>query len=219
MSDAPETDLDALIQRVDPDRWLSSRFIADAQARADAVAVYAFDYELARAPKVATNPLIGEIRLTWWREGLEEVAEGRPPRAHAVLRAVADSALPPTALAALAEARLGDLDGAKTGEAALAHADATEGLLMALAARRLSVDATADQVKQTARAVALARSDGPAALMALKAAHAELAGLPVAAFPAVAHAALAGRYARNKNPGELEKRARILLAVMTGRVG
>ncbi|HQP20762.1 MAG TPA: squalene/phytoene synthase family protein, partial [Phenylobacterium sp.] len=71
MSDAPETDLHALIQRVDPDRWLSSRFIAEPQARADAVAVYAFDYELARAPKVATNPLIGEIRLTWWREVLD----------------------------------------------------------------------------------------------------------------------------------------------------
>lgn len=212
-------DLDALVRRVAPDRWLSSRFVAEAAARADLITLYALDHELTRIPLVVTNPLMGEIRLTWWREGLEEIAQGRSPRPHAVLRAVADSALPPTALAALAEARLGDLDGAKTGEAALAHADATEGLLMALAARRLSDKAMADQVKQAARAVALAKTDGPAALTALKAARAELAGLPVAAFPAVAHATLAGRYARNKNPGELEKRARILLAVLTGRVG
>ena len=101
---------------------------------------------------------------------------------------------------------------------ALAHADAAEGLLMALAARRLSEKATADQVKQAARAVALAKTDGPAALTALKAARADLKGLPVAAFPAVAHATLASCYARNKNPGELEKRARILLAVLTGRI-
>lgn len=213
-----DEDLDALVRRVDPDRWLSSRFVADPAARADLIALYALDHELTRIPLVVTNPLMGEIRLAWWREGLEEIAEGRPPRPHAVLRAVADGALPPTALAALAEARLGDLDGPKAGDAALAHADATEGLLMALAARRLSDKATADQVKQAARAVALAKTDGPAALMALKAARAELAGLPVAAFPAVAHAVLAGRYARNKNPGELEKRARILLAVLTGRV-
>jgi phytoene synthase len=212
-------DLDALVRRVDPDRWLSSRFVADAAARADLITLYALDHELTRIPLVVTNPLMGEIRLTWWREGLEEIAQGRPPRPHAVLQAVADSALPPTALAALAEARLGDLDGEKTGEAALVHADATEGLLMALAARRLSDKATADQVKQAARAVALARTDSPAALTALKAARAELAGLPVAAFPAVAHAVLAGCYARNSKPGEFEKRVRILLAVLTGRIG
>jgi len=210
-------DLDALVRRVDPDRWLSSRFVADEAARADLIALYALDHELTRIPLIVTNPLMGEIRMTWWREGLEEIAEGRTVRSHPVLQAVAAGALPPTALAALAEARLGDLDGEKTGEAALVHADATEGLLMALAARRLSADATADHVKQAARAVALARADGPAALTALKAARTELAGLPVAAFPAVAHATLAGRYARNKNPGELEKRARILLAVLTGR--
>lgn len=214
-----DEDLDTLIRRVDPDRWLSSRFVADAAARADLITLYALDHELTRIPLIVTNPLMGEIRLTWWREGLEEIAEGKAPRAHAVLTAVAASRLPPTALAALAEARLGDLDGVKTGESALAHADATEGLLMALAARRLSGEATADQVKQAARAVALAKADGPAALTALKAARGALAGLPVTAFPAVAHAALAGRYARNKNPGELEKRTRILLAVLTGRIG
>ena len=213
-----DEDLDTLVRRVDPDRWLSSRFVADAAARADLITLYALDHELARIPSIVTNPLMGEIRMTWWREGLEEIAEGRPPRTHAVLQAVAAGALPPTALAALAEARLGDLDGEKAGAAALAHADATEGLLMALAARRLSPQATADQVKSAARAAALAKTDGPAALAALKAAGGELVALPVAAFPAVAHATLAGRYGRNKHPGDLEKRARILLAVLTGRV-
>jgi len=37
-------DIDALVRRVDPDRWLASRFIADAQARADVIALYAFNY-------------------------------------------------------------------------------------------------------------------------------------------------------------------------------
>lgn len=213
-----DEDLDALVRRVDPDRWLSSRFVADAAARADLVALYALDHELVRIPRVVSDPLMAEIRLTWWREGLEEIAAGQPPRSHPVLRAIAASLLPATALAALAEARLGDLDGVKAGEAARDHADATEGLLMALAARRLSPAATADQVKQVARAVALAKTDPSAALTAMKAARAELAALPVAAFPAVAHAALAGRYARGGAPGELEKRLRILLAVLTGRI-
>jgi phytoene synthase len=212
-------DLDALVRRVDPDRWLSSRFVADEAARADLIALYALDHELTRIPQIVSDPLMGEIRMTWWREGLEEIAEGKPPRSHPVLQAVADGAIPAAALAALAEARLGDLDGAKTGAAALAHADATEGLLMALAARRLSIEATADQVKQAARATALARADAPAALTALKAARAELAGLPVAAFPAAAHATLAGPYARGRQPGDLEKRLRLFLAVLRGTVG
>ena len=38
------------------------------------VAIYAFDHELARAPKVASNALLGEIRLTWWREVLDEAS-------------------------------------------------------------------------------------------------------------------------------------------------
>lgn len=211
-------DLDALVRRVDPDRWLSSRFVADAAARADLIALYALDHELTRIPKIVSDPLMGEIRMTWWREGLEEIAEGKPPRSHPVLQAIAAGALPATALAALAEARLDDLDGEKAGEAALVHADATEGLLMALAARRLSPRATADQVKHAARAVALSRTDAPAARAALRVARAELAGLPVAAFPAVAHAALARCYARNRSPGDLEKRCRLFLAVLLGRI-
>ena len=50
-----DDDLDALIRRVDPDRWLSSRFVADVEVRADVIAVYAFDHELARAPRVTTH--------------------------------------------------------------------------------------------------------------------------------------------------------------------
>ncbi|MCF8505599.1 MAG: squalene/phytoene synthase family protein [Caulobacter sp.] len=217
--EAMTEDLDALVRRVDSDRWLSSRFVADVAARADLIALYALDHELTRIPQIVSDPLMGEIRMTWWREGLEDIAEGKTPRSHPVLRAIAASALPATALAALTEARMGDLDGAKTGAAALAHADATEGLLMALAARRLSIAATADQVKHAARAVALAHTEAPAALSALRAARAELADLPVAAFPAVAHATLAGPYARGRRPGDLEKRLRLFLAVLRGSVG
>jgi len=44
MSDE-DNDLDALVRRVDPDRWLASRFIADAARRADVMALYAFDQD------------------------------------------------------------------------------------------------------------------------------------------------------------------------------
>ena len=67
MSDE-DGDLDALVRRVDPDRWLASRYIADVDARADVIALYALNYELSRAAEVASQPLIGEMRLAWWRE-------------------------------------------------------------------------------------------------------------------------------------------------------
>lgn len=211
-------DLDITVRDHAPDRWLSSRFVADAAARADLIALYALDHELTRIPHLVTDPLMGEIRMTWWREGLEEIAEGRAVRPHPVLKAIAAGALPPVALAALAEARLGDLDEPRSGAALIAHIDATEGLVMALAARRLSETATADHVAQAARALGLARIDAPAATTALKAASEPLKALPVDAFPAVAHAVLAGRYARGATLGPLEKRLRIFLAVMTGRI-
>lgn len=210
--------LDTTVRDQAPDRWLSSRFVGDAAARADLITLYALDHELTRIPQVVSDPLMGEIRMTWWREGLEEIAEARPVRPHPVLKAVAASGLPPVALAALAEARLGDLDEPKTGDALIAHIDATEGLVMALAARRLSTEATADQVTQAARAVGLARLDPSAALKALDAARVPLKALPVAAFPAVAHAALSRSYARGGAPGPLAKRLRVLLAVMTGQI-
>ena len=77
-----EDDLDAQIRRVDPDRWLASRFVADRALRADLIALYAFNHELARAAEVASQPLVGEMRLAWWREALEEMFEGRPLRKH-----------------------------------------------------------------------------------------------------------------------------------------
>lgn len=213
-----DEDLDALVRRVDPDRWLSSRFVADVAARADLVTLYALDHELSRIPQIVSNPLMGEIRLAWWRERLEEIAAGNPPRPHPVLRAVADGGLPVSGLVRLAEARLGDLDG-ESGAAVLAQIDATHGLVAAIAAGRLAPDAQAAQTLDAARAWALAPNHPDGALKALSAARTGLRGLPVAAFPAVAHVTLAGLYARGGHPGELEKRARITWSVLTGRIG
>ena len=231
--------LDDLVRRVDPDRWLASRFIGDAAARADVIALYAMNYELARVAGGVSNALMGEIRLTWWREAMEEIAAGRPPRKHPNVEALAASRFDPNALAVLAEARLADLDEAplKDEAAVLAYVDATAGALAVLAARRLDPAADPHAVKGAARAYGLSglwrlkqagRSRLPATWTRadlarrvedqLRAARGEVRGLPVAAFPAAAPAALARAYMAGRQMGDLEKKARLTFAVATGRL-
>ena len=229
MSDAPETDLDALVQRVDPDRWLSSRFIADAQARADAVAIYAFDYELARAPKVATNPLIGEIRLTWWREVLDEAYGPGPVRKHPTAEALAAAirrhGLAREPLEAMIDARYRELDPKPLElDEALEWARDTGGAAAGIVARILDPKADPARARAGGEAWSIGRLMGT---MGLNAAGADAAlataltasrGLSVAAFPAIAHGTLARVRAKGRKPGDLGGRARMLWAVLTGRI-
>src|SRR5439155_22259273 len=102
--------LDDQVRRADPDRWLATRFIADTRARADVIALYAYDLELARAPRSASNTLTAEIRLTWWREVLDQIYGGQPVRRHPVAQALADVVarhrLPRAPLEAMIDARI-----------------------------------------------------------------------------------------------------------------
>ena len=218
-------DLDALIRRVDPDRWLSSRFIAAAEARADVIALYAFDNELARAPRVASNALLGEMRLTWWREALEEIFEGRPvrhhPAAQALAAAVARRGFDRALLETLIDARYRELDPAPMAEAeVLDWARDTGGVTAQLAAQALDPATEAKMALAGGSAWALGKrlADDPhlrpTFLKVIHAARSASRALSVAAFPAVAHAALAGRPASN----DLARRLRLTLAVARGRI-
>jgi 15-cis-phytoene synthase len=251
---AEAEDLDARVRRLDPDRWLAARFVADPDARATLIAIYALNDELARVGETVRQPMVGEIRLAWWRERLEGLAAGETPPAQPVLQALAPAVgagrLPATMLDALVEARHTDLEPTPfPDDAALArYLDGTAGVVMALAACALDPDAPARAVVEAGRAWALAglyrarehwrargrrwtpaswgELDDPALAArvgaevdaALTRARAELKALPVAAFPAVAYAALAGPYAHGRLPGELERRGRLLLAVLRGRI-
>jgi phytoene synthase len=228
-------DLDDSLRQADPDRWLASRFIGDETARDEVVALYALNNELARATQVARDALMGEIRLTWWIEAMEEIASGRPHRRHPVVDALAHSAFDPAALAKFCEGRLVDLEpGPFPDEAsAFAYIDATAGSLMALAAQRLDPAAQPAQVRAAGHAWGLAglhRVGGrlPAAWSddavrrqvkaQIIAANREANALPAAAFPAMAYATLATRLLTRAPPGELGRRARLIWAVALGRI-
>jgi len=213
-------DLDDLIRRVDPDRWLSSRFVGDAGVRADVIAIYAYDHELARAPKVASNSLLGEIRLTWWREVLDEVYEARHVRHHPTAQALAEvigrHGLPREPLEAMIDARYRELDATPMDDAeALEWAQGSAGKAAEVAARILDPETPAERAVSSGAAWGLARAGRPEQAKAAGAgARADAALLSAAAFPAVAHATLALQPAKS----EFWKRIRLTAAVATVRL-
>ncbi|WGM39879.1 squalene/phytoene synthase family protein [Caulobacter sp. NIBR1757] len=214
-------DLDAILADKDPDRWLSSRFAADPAARADLVALYSLDNELSAVGRKVRDPLVGEMRLAWWREALEGLMARGDTRGHAVLEGLKAARFPMDTVAGLPDRYIDALAPPADDEALLARIDETDGVVMALAALRLHPDARVEQVADAARALHLARSgqaDRAAVGDVLKRGRTALATLPTDAFPAVAHAALARVYAARGKPGPLGKRLRITWAVLTGRL-
>jgi phytoene synthase len=226
LMDADELDgLEGLVRRVDPDRWLSSRFIADPAIREDVLAIYAFDHELARAPRVTSNPLMGEIRLTWWREALDEMFEGRPVRQHPTAQALADVVrrhnLSRGPLETMIDARYRELDATPMSENELLDwARDTGGLAAQVAAQILDPATDAKLALAGGAAWALGKrlvdrpELRPTFLRVIHAARGASHALSVAAFPAVAHAALAGRPSKN----DFSRRLRLTVAVARGKI-
>ena len=211
MADLPVT-LDEQVRAADLDRWLSSRFVGDDQARADLIALYAFEAELMAIPTRVTQPLLAEMRYVWWREQMDGVFAGVARKGHPVLEALTDvvarRGLDRAPFDALIEAHIGrvhgephDLDVFYVGP-------------MQTAARVLDPGVTPDAVAQAARVRGLAQTgrDGEARA-GRRAANAALKRLSPAAFPAVAHAALI-----RPDAPEALKRLRLVVAVARGRI-
>src|SRR5512134_2813208 len=107
------SDCAALVRRVDYDRYLAALF-APAAARERLFALYAFNHEIAKVRETVSEPMLGQIRLQWWREAIASIYDGKP-RPHAVVDALAEAVAerhPPRAgFEALIDAREFDLAG------------------------------------------------------------------------------------------------------------
>ncbi len=73
------SDCARLLRRYDYDRFLTGLF-APAGRREALYAVYAFNLEIARTREAVSEPMLGQIRLQWWREAIEEIYAGRVRR-------------------------------------------------------------------------------------------------------------------------------------------
>jgi phytoene/squalene synthetase len=153
------------VERGDPDRWRAA-MLAPPTARDGLMALYAFNLEIARAPWLASEPLLAQIRLQWWRDALAGIAAGEPPRRHEVVQplaaAIRAASLPPVLFEQMVDARLADTEPTPHPDRAalLRYLDATAGNLMELAARHLGASGDALPVVRD-----FARGAGAAALL------------------------------------------------------
>jgi len=74
-----------------PERALALSYAVDGGAAA--AAIFALDDRLAEIVRAARDPLIGQMRLTWWHDALTAL-DTAPPPAEPLLQALAREALP-----------------------------------------------------------------------------------------------------------------------------
>ncbi len=233
----------AAVRRADPDRYFSALF-APAERRLHLFALYAFNHELAHVGESVREPMIGEIRLQWWRETLDGARAGHP-RPHDVALALAATfasmALPPDLFDAMIDVRAFDFsDGTFADDAARdAYLDETSGNLMRLAARILGEGRFDDLAREAgiayglagllrSRAVHAARRkiflpDDPVPVIAAakqRLARARTLATPKKALPAFLPATLVPLYLRNprKDVPVHRRQLALLGASLRGRI-
>ena len=136
--------LAALVRQHDRDRYQTALF-APAGRREALFALYAFNYEIARVRESVTQPMLGQIRLQWWREVVEAAFAGTPPRQHEVAAplaaAILEFALGRAHFDRLIDTRERDLDDEPPADLAALedYAEGTSAALLHLALEVLGV--------------------------------------------------------------------------------
>ena len=131
------------VRQYDNDRYLTALF-ASGDRREALFALAAFNLEIAKIPEVVSEPMLGEMRLQWWREVIDEIAAGRV-RKHEVVQPLAAAAeqfeLPIGDLHRLIDARAFDLEdrAPRDLEELETYAEATTAPLNRLALQVLGV--------------------------------------------------------------------------------
>jgi len=148
------------VRKHDYDRWLTALFVP-VERRAAVLALFAFNLELARTREQVSEPMLGEIRLQWWRETIEGAYAGKPrqhPIAKELAVAVVRHRLSRAHFDRLIDARAQDLYETPPKDLAALeiYAEATSAELASLALEVLGVDDAPSIAAAHAAAVAWA---------------------------------------------------------------
>jgi NADH dehydrogenase [ubiquinone] 1 alpha subcomplex assembly factor 6 len=125
------------VRLYDHDRFMTAIF-APAAVREHLFALYAFNIELAKVREIVSEPLIGQMRLQWWRDTLDRIYSGETIK-HEVARplgeAIAACGISRVAFDPLIDAREFDLDGVPPADLSglLTYAEGTGAPLLAIA--------------------------------------------------------------------------------------
>jgi phytoene synthase len=145
----------------DYDRYIAT-LAAPSGLRGYLSVLLAFNDEIARVRDTVSEPALGDIRLTWWREAVNEAALGTPkdnPIARALAATLQTRDVDPHYLHTMIDARGRDLDDAPFSSLAEleAYADATSGNLSLALLEALGVkeDAAQTAARQSGTAWAL----------------------------------------------------------------
>ena len=218
-----DREIAALIRAYEPDRYLAA-LVAPAGVRDDLLALAAFAAEVRRIPRLVHDPLIGEIRLAWWRDAIEGLARDAPaghPVADRLAGPVQSGAYPVPRLTGFLDAMAFDLSPAPFADdrAREVYLGKTEGVLFRLGLRRLGAaeDEHDPLIQAAAIAYGLARAGLTRGRVASLATEADLtaSGLAISAFTGdkahAAHAALAPRLAATARTALDQSRALMAL--------
>jgi phytoene synthase len=222
-----------LRQALGPDRTLALSYVPGASRKA-IEALFLIDGAMADVVRTTREPMLGPIRLAWWRERLEELDQGKrapaEPRLQAVERELLPRGIRGSDIAGLESGWLKLFDplpwGAETSEAIWLRGN----LLFGLAARVLGT--RTEQIGAAGGLWALvdaARhcSDGESRAMLVAQARSFCRGLSGARFPSALRplsmlAAVAARDCRHGEPFEREgspaRAAAMLRHRLSGRI-
>lgn len=132
------------VKQHDNDRYLCALF-APEKKRAGLFALYAFNQEVARIRENITEPMMGLIRLAWWREAIEELYTGTV-RNHDVLtelhEAMQHRLLPQALFEQMIDGRERDMEEESPAdmEALELYGEATSSSLFQLAFETVGID-------------------------------------------------------------------------------
>ncbi len=141
--------LAAPARAADHDRYLCALFVPP-RARAAMFSLILFNAEIARTREAVSEPMLGQIRLQWWREAIDEIYQSRVRRhevAEPLAEAIRAHGLTRGYFDRLIDARESDLDAASPATVAALeiYAEESAAPLVSLALEIVGADASAMQ--------------------------------------------------------------------------
>ncbi len=127
-----------IVRRFDPDRYVAALF-SPSKVTGPLMALYGLNAEFGRIASSVSEPMLGEIRLQWWRDALETAGAGGEtghPVADAFGRIMMEYSLPFYEVQGMIDARSFDVSGGVMADAQALniYLDKTDGAVMRLAA-------------------------------------------------------------------------------------